>query len=109
MQQNLQYRTPHPFEAVPELFQLQVKKKKKNLSKALLWLILRVALFLALNYTQDLFQTMKFKNKVTVGEILAADDFMAEKGFDIGDQVKKTLIWVSAFPHSLKRHSLRVM
>lgn len=29
------------------------------------------------------------KNKVAVGEILAADAVMADKGFDIGDELKK--------------------
>ena len=29
------------------------------------------------------------KNKVKVGEILAADAVMADKGFDIGDELKK--------------------
>ena len=29
------------------------------------------------------------KNKVKVGEILAADAVMADKGFDIGDKLKK--------------------
>lgn len=29
------------------------------------------------------------KNKVAVGEILAADTVMADKGFDIGDELSK--------------------
>ena len=50
------------------------------------------------------------KNKVAVGEILADDAVMADKGFDIGDKLKK-LTCISTFPHFLqtKVHSVRVM
>ena len=38
------------------------------------------------------------KNKVAVGEILAADAVMADKGFDIGDELKKVSLRLNIPP-----------
>ena len=49
------------------------------------------------------------KNKVAVGEILAADAVVADTGFDIGNELK-TLTCGPTFPHSsqTKVHSVRL-
>ena len=38
------------------------------------------------------------KNKVAVGEILADDAVMADKGFDIGDELKKVNLHLNILP-----------
>lgn len=38
-----------------------------------------------------------FKNKVVVGEILGDDVVMVDKGFDIGDKLKKVNLYFNIF------------
>ena len=38
------------------------------------------------------------KNKVAVGEILADDTVMADKGFDLGDELKKVNLYLNILP-----------
>lgn len=94
MQQNLEYKLPHPFwgspRAIPATSQQTHLKAYLELMQG--WNCFCFSVFHRSISDKEIVIKSGFleilKNKVTVGEILAADTVMADKGFDIGDDLK---------------------
>ena len=97
MQQNLEYKPPHPFSGSPKVIPATIKST--NTFKSLIGVDANGGIvFVSQLYTgsisdKEIVIRSGFleilKNKVAVGEILAADAAMADKSFNIGDELKK--------------------